>query len=380
MRKEKKLLVVGDFRPKSGLTEYIFETFTRLDDKFRIDVIRYGGKDDLNQKLKSLSWGNYKVTSVHDSILKHLIDWIHVLKICKRKQYDVIHFNYSSSWNFFPVILARIMLRTKIVIHSHSSYYSNTTNSKLKLSILNILNSLGRIIFNYSADGKIATSEKAAIWMFGKSKDVEIITNGIDLEKYNYSTETRLNIRKSMGIELDTVVLGFVGALRELKNPHYLVDVFEEYKKLNNNAILLIAGDGPMRTELEKRIEKNKSLNNAVIFMGIINNVPDVLQAMDYFVFPSQNEGYGLVLAEAEAAGLHSITTNKIPDAVIIYELTRVVPLEEGAKYWAEIINADIDYERKSEYKYMSDSGFDIMDSVEKLQSVYRRINNENES
>ncbi|MGU9988225.1 glycosyltransferase [Latilactobacillus curvatus] len=377
---KKKLLVVGDFRPGSGLTEYIFETFTRLDDKFIIDVIRYGGKDDLNQKLKTLSWGNYKVTSVHDSIFKHLIDWIHVLKMCKKEQYDVVHFNYSSSWNFFPVILTKIILRTKIVIHSHSSYYSNTTNSKLKLSILNILNSLGRIIFNYSADEKIATSEKAADWMFGKNKDVEIITNGIDLGKYTYSTKTRFNIRESKGIEIDTVVLGFVGALRKLKNPHYLIDVFEEYKKINNNSILLIAGDGPMRAELERRIEERKSLNNAVIFMGVINNVADVLQAMDYFVFPSQNEGYGLVLAEAEAAGLHSITTNKVPDAVIISELTRVVPLEKGAKYWAEIINSDIDYERKSEFKRMSDSGFDIMDSVEKLQSVYRRINNENKS
>ncbi|MEE6725838.1 glycosyltransferase [Pediococcus acidilactici] len=375
MSKQVKILVVGDFLLKSGLTEYIFETFGKLGNKYSIDVISYGGKNDVDSVIKSYSWKKYEVTSVHKSIITHIKDWIKVLKQCSKKNYDIIHFNYSSSWNFFPVLLAKRILKSKIVIHSHSSYYSNVSDRKIVMWGLNLLNRIGQIIFNKRADAKVATSEPAAYWMFRTKKNVKIINNGIDLKKYDFSENKRKVYREKLNILQDsTKALCFVGALRKLKNPDFVLEIFEEYRKLNKDSKLFVFGDGTMKKDLQRKVKQNSLLRDSVTFGGVVDNIPEILQAMDYFVFPSQSEGYGLALAEAEAAGLHAVVSNNIPNSVVINSLTKVKSLKDSPKEWADAIYRDIDYSRKSKYQEMFDKGFDISNVTSQIDNLYNEI------
>lgn len=368
------ILVVGDFQLKSGLTEYIFETFGKLDDKYSIDVISYGGKKDVDSIIEYYSWKKYEVTSVHQSIFLHIKDWIRVLKKCKDGKYAIIHFNYSSSWNFLPVLLAKHILKAKIIIHSHSAYYSNISNKKIIMWTLDKLNGIGKKVFNKYADVKLATSVPAAYWMFGTKNNVKIISNGIDLKKYDFSRSKRKIIRSKLNISNNTKALCFIGALRKLKNPDFVLEIFEEYKKMDKNSKLFIFGDGVMKERLQQKVEQSNFLRDSVIFGGVVNNIPEILQAMDYFVFPSQSEGYGLALAEAEATGLHSVVSENIPKSVIISSLTHVKNLTDSPQEWARLIYNDINYIRKSEYQKLLDKGFDISRVVSDVQGLYDEV------
>ncbi len=135
--------------------------------------------------------------------------------------------------------------------------------------------------------------------------DVHVIPNGIEYEIF--SKGNRKKILEEFGLE-GRFVLGIVSRLIRSKNHLELIRHFPEIKMRRQNTALLIAGDGTYRKELE-RMTKEAGLERDVIFTGNRKDIPDLLSAMDLFVFPSQHEeGWPNVIGEAMAAGIPVIT------------------------------------------------------------------------
>jgi len=117
----------------------------------------------------------------------------------------------------------------------------------------------------------------------------------------NASNEKLQSLKQEFNIEKQKIFLT-VGRLIQTKGHTEIIDAFSELLKINPDAILLIAGDGPEKNNLIKLI-KNLKLENAVKLLGNRNDVPVLLQLADIFVFASHLEGLPGALIEAMFAG-----------------------------------------------------------------------------
>lgn len=312
----KKILVVGDFISGSGLTQVIFNVLSRFPaNKYEISAVGYGNDPEkiTDKECEKLGWSLHRVIPVTKNPIKHWQWW---REFFKEHSYDVVYFNYSSSWNYFPVICARRYGKvSKIICHSHNSYFSHKFSNKFLMKLLTIINNHGKKIFRKYADSKIATSKEAAIWMFDETKDVFISINGIDIPKFAFSTENRSIIRNKLGISDDTQLVGFIGVLQERKNPLFALEVFAYYHKINSNSKFLMLGKGPLKEKIDEEINK-LNLQNDVIQYDYAADVNRWYSAMDALLFPSMYEGLSLVALESQVSNLPILASNTNVDDI----------------------------------------------------------------
>lgn len=334
---KKNLLVVGDFISGSGLTEAIFNIFSHFEtEKYNIQCVGYGIdlKGEATEKCKELKWELKRVIPVTKQPIKHINWWKKFFKI---NNFDIIYFNYSSSWNYFPIKYAKRYTTALIVCHSHSNYYSHVFNNKVLMKLLNKVNSRGKKILNKDADIKIATSTDAAKWMFNTLKDVTIINNGIELEKFKFDKDIRKTLREKLGISSNEKLIGFVGAFAPRKNPLFLVQLFADYHAKHADSRLLLIGKGPLEKKIKYTIAK-LGITNSVSFISYTNKVNKWYSAMDLLIFPSLYEGFGLVPLEAQVSNLPVLASSNVAPQVFC---TQSIKKIEGfsKEDWNNVLN-----------------------------------------
>jgi glycosyltransferase involved in cell wall biosynthesis len=136
---------------------------------------------------------------------------------------------------------------------------------------------------------------------------------------------------------------------------------------------LLMAGAGE-RKELEHRIAQ-WGVPDRLKLIGIRRDIPRLMRAADALLFPSRQEGLGMVAVEAQAAGLPVLVSTAVPrEAVVIPELVQSLPLSEPFERWAETLLHTVSVPRKPAEVYrsaMEGSDFAIANSAQKLLRVY---------
>src|SRR5207249_2667784 len=99
------------------------------------------------------------------------------------------------------------------------------------------------------------------------------------------------------------------------KNHSFLIDLFNQYSKINKHAVILLVGDGMLKLEIEKQVE-DLNISKKVRFMGVREDINRILQAFDVFIFPSLHEGLPVSLIEAQATGLPCLISDSISQEV----------------------------------------------------------------
>jgi glycosyltransferase involved in cell wall biosynthesis len=130
-----------------------------------------------------------------------------------------------------------------------------------------------------------------------------VIPNGIDVAAYARDEIARNRLRSQWSVGDDHVVAAFVGRLDRQKGVDTLLRAVGKLSPRRPGLRLVIAGEGPLRNELESLIAELR-LGSCVQMLGFVQDVRAVLSAADVFVLPSRWEGFGLAAAEAMAAGL----------------------------------------------------------------------------
>ena len=115
--------------------------------------------------------------------------------------------------------------------------------------------------------------------------------------------------RKHLGIKLDSKIVGTVARLRAEKGIKYLIESAPKILEIFPDTIFLIAGDGPLREELQN-LASQLGIQDKVLFMGFRQDIPAVLSVIDVFVAPSETEGLGLGILEAMAIGKPIVATS----------------------------------------------------------------------
>lgn len=172
--------------------------------------------------------------------------------------------------------------------------------------------------------------------------NVIVVNNGINFEQFNVS-KTKEEIRKLINIPVDAFVIGHIGRFAKQKNHDFLIDIFCEIYSKIDKAYLLLIGDGPEKQNIEKKI-REKRLEKHVITLANRTDIPELLYAMDRFVFPSLFEGLSIVLVEAQKMHIPCIVSDNVSNYTILTNLIIKRSLTDSAADWADaVINFDIE-------------------------------------
>lgn len=242
-----------------------------------------------------------------------------------------------------------------------------------------------RMSLKYKTDYCFTCSKEAAIAVFGKKwvnkGNVWTIPNAIDARRFRYNEAVRKQVRKELGIE-DKFVIGHVGRFGFMKNHTYLVEIFAELCKQREDMVLVLIGRGEEEENIRAKIKTlgkeiwgdENSLQKKVLFLGNKFDVERYYQAFDYFVFPSTFEGLPGSVAEAQAAGLRCIISDKITKEVALSDLVSYRSIAQAPKLWADEIlaNADKALDRKDMIQVVVSQGFDVSTQAVLMEEFYR--------
>ena len=352
-----------------GIETFIMNIYRNMDrNKVQFDFLIHGkGGNCFENEVNQLGGVVYRVPSI-----KHYFQYCKQMKKILNQnanKYKAIHIHCGYAISYFDARLAKKYKIHNIIIHSHSS---DTDVNKRKIVQQLLKSKITKI-----ATIKLACSKEAQKWMFSEDtnqdNECEIVTNGIYVDKYRWNEKIRQKIRKELKIE-DKFVVGHVGRLSSAKNHIFLLEVFKEILEKEENAILLLLGDGELRNKIEEKVQEFK-IEKKVIFLGNRENVNDFLQAMDVFVFPSLFEGFGLAALEAQVTGLRCFLSDIIAENVNVTDLVKFISLEEKPKQWAEIIWNNKNYERENKVDIVKDKKYDIIDTTNKMEKIYLQMN-----
>lgn len=146
-----------------------------------------------------------------------------------------------------------------------------------------------------------------------KSKDVVILPNGIDIDRFDPDKIDDKKVRKEFKISDEEIVIGMLARFTRGKGHEEFLFAAKELSKEYFNLRFLIVGE-PSRGESEyadkiKQLAEEYNLKN-LIFTGFRGDTPEVIAAMDIFVFPSHSEAFGIALVEAMAMKKPSVCSN----------------------------------------------------------------------
>jgi len=292
----------------------------------------------------------------------NLFKYIKALKaFYKEHDYEIIHGHVANSAVFYLGLASKKKSPHRIV-HAHATKGSDIVWRRPRNWILT------RFI-KVVANKHVACSNMAAKFLFGKKNNAFILNNAIDTERFQFNAEMRDRIRLEHGLE-NNLVIGHVGRFAPPKNHFFLIDVFAEVYKKNNNARLMLIGSGELKESIIQKV-KNHDIEDVVLFIGSVNNVYDYYNAMDVFTLPSFFEGLGIVAIEAQVSGLPVILSDNVPHEASISKRTLFVPLDKET--WCKTLtNAEFDSINRN--VKIDDSKFCISAQVQHLCEYYKEM------
>ena len=289
-------------------------------------------------------------------------------KLLTENHYDIIHGHVSSSASIYLKEAKRHGCST--IVHSHSAgYRGNNVEQAIKMVF-----TLGAKKY---ADYWFACSKPAAIRLFGKdyksNPNYYDIPNAIVTDNYIFNPNVRQRIRRDLGIDDKTRLYGHVGSFTAPKNHDFLLEVFAAILKENQNAYLVLAGQGERKQDIELKIA-SLGIQDKVKMVGNVGNANEYMMAMDLMVFPSFFEGFPITVLEAQATGLPIILSDSITDEVNLTECVYPMSLNLSAEDWAQKCECISATDRAKANQIIADSKYNMKNCVGTIMSVYNQM------
>ncbi len=321
--------------------------------------------DDFEKQLNERGGNLYTLNLTKSKNLNYV--YRPIKSFLKDHSYDIIHIHASTIQELAAIAAATKSNRSaKVIVHSHGSGSNFTI-------FIRLFRAIASISMKKHVDHYCACSKSAAEWKFTPKyqKQTHIISNGINTEQFLFDSTRRNDIRSKLQISDSEFVLGNVGRLYEIKNQSYLISIFTGLLQKKPNSKLILVGDGPDRSALEKLAEQ-KGIADKVIFVGNTNDVAGYLMAMDVFVFPSRHEAFGYAVIEAQASGLPVIASDRLPDTVKLSENVSFLPIDnDSLSKWIDAITAVHCENRNNGIEIVRKAGYDIETTIKQIENLY---------
>lgn len=350
-----RILQVVNIMDRAGIENMLMNYYRRIDkSKIQFDFLTHRDKKGAyDDEIVSLGGKIYYAPRLYPQnytkYLKYMAEFFE-----NHKEYIIVH-SHIDSMSYMPLLAAKRAGVPIRIAHSHSTSIDYDYKWILKQFFRNNICSVA----NYYA----ACSQKAGEYLFGK-RNVEIIYNAIDIKRFSFNEMIREQKRKELSIN-DKYVIGHVGRFTNAKNHFFIIKVFEKVLSKNKNCVLLLVGTGELKDKVEKYVRDN-GLVEHVLILSNRDDVNDLYQTMDVFVFPSKYEGLGMGAVEAQISGLNTIVSTNVPPEVKISSDITFLPLEID-KWVQAVMSLEMNKERKTN----SNDEYDIEKAAKKLSKYY---------
>ncbi len=253
---------------------------------------------------------------------------------------------------------------------------AHATSAGVDKGVKGLITKVMRFPLKSRADYLFTCSAEAGAAVYGskavRQGKVWTVPNAIDAARFGFDEKTRDRVRRELGLT-DKLVIGHVGRFSFMKNHSYLLDVFFELCKMRDDAVLVLIGKGELEDSIKEKAKK-LGLADKVLFLGRRSNVEDYYQAFDYFVFPSSFEGFPGSVAEAQAAGLCCLVSDKVTREVALTDLVEYLSIDDNPENWALEIqkNSEKAMQRRNRQQEIIDKGFDVKMQTAQMAEFYR--------
>ncbi|WP_294348894.1 glycosyltransferase [uncultured Sphingobacterium sp.] len=283
------------------------------------------------------------------------------------KTYEIIHVHLFPA--MYYVAFAKLITRSKttLIFTEH-----NTSNRRLEKAFYIPLE---RIVYAmYKRVVCITESVKKVLKLKIDSRDdkYKVILNGVEVSSIN---EVIPHSRASFGFNENEKLICMVAGFRIQKDQDTVV---RSLKLLPPHYKLIFIGDGERLPQV-KQLAESLNLEDRVKFLGIRTDAYSLIKMCDISVLSSHWEGFGLAAAESMACGIPTIASNVdglaqvVSDGGLLFEkgneidlMNKILALEEYS-YYVSIQKRCLESSKK----------FDVSNTVQQLQTLYRSLSNE---
>ena len=218
-------------------------------------------------------------------------------RLLRRLRPDVVH---SHSWgSLVEGLVAARLARVRFLVHGE---HGTMETRRWNLAVQRF--AWSRVDRVLSVSSRLA--ERLSATAGFPLERVQVIRNGVDLARLQ--SGDREGARRALGLTNDALVFGTVGRLVPVKDQASLLRAARVVHEAGVQATLLIAGDGPLLGDLQG-LARTLGIEDRVRFLGLRNDIEQVLAALDVFALSSTSEGLSNTLVEAMAAGLPVVAT-----------------------------------------------------------------------
>lgn len=360
----KILYVNGGIMDRGGVSSVIMGYYLNINsDMIQVDFIVHG--DRIGERDSEILQRGGRIYRVPQKSVNLIENYKQIKRIMLEGKYDIVH-SHADSGNAYILKIAKKCGIKVRVSHSHNTDY--TIENRIRI----IYNEIQKRKIRQYATHQWACSKPAGEWLYGRKSVFEIIPNAIDTNRFSFNTTIRETIRREYMLD-NRIVIGHVGRFDFQKNQKFLLNVFYEAAKKNEELSLVFIGEGKDKTILEEKV-RQLGLQDKVLFLGQRGDVNCLLSIFDVFAFPSQFEGLGVAVIEAQANGLHCVVSEHVPAETNITGNVKFLPLVTSI--WVEELlktyNRDEDGKKK-----IIDHGYDINCVAGLIQKKYLEMVNE---
>jgi len=368
-RNTMKILHLIDTFGIGGMENVLINLINKMNEsKYNHFICCYNADDNFIQRL---SRTDTDITILKKRKGNDLTIPFKIAKICNRKQIDIIH---ARGWTMYAegLLASKISPSVKGFIYGfHGKTFEDVLNKKRRRMFMEWF--LARFTARIVTLSEGMRDDYASS-VYIRKKRITVINNGIDIQKFSKKIDKN-KIRKKFGISPEEIVLGCVARLDPVKDLITLLKGYKMAQKCKADISLLIVGDGPCMDQI-KKISCKFKLKNKIIFTGMRNNIPELLQLMDVYVQTSLYEGMSNTILEAMAAGLPVIATSVGGNnEIVIHKKTGLLipPKEPGAL--SKAINClYVDPEKRKEYGKQGHLKVKHSFSIKKMVTNYQYL------
>jgi glycosyltransferase involved in cell wall biosynthesis len=311
------------------------------------------------------------------NLVKDIKALFRLYQLIKKRQFEIVHTHTSKAG-----VLGRIAAKlagTPIIVHTPHGHIFHSYFSPAVTFVYTLLEKFcsaftDKIIMLTETERqehigpKIASPEKFVV-----------IHSGVELEKFSGINIDIQNKKEELKIGQNLDIVATVGRLVPEKGHCYLIESAKGVIRKNPNTIFLIIGSGPLKDELEAMAQR-LGISGQFRFLGLRDDVPEILHTIDLFVFPSLNEGMGRVLVEAMACSKAVVASDVggIRDVVLNQVTGTLVPPRDTDRLAEAILELLVDKEKRYrmglEGKKRASGLFDIKTVVAQTDTLYKEL------
>lgn len=370
-----KVCILQNGLARGGTDTFVVNLCKEIDkDRFDITVVNPSIKPESQVREPEILATGAKIVrtsplSGGKSKVKHLCMLYHLLKDGK---FDVFQTNIDlfNGPNLLIAWLAGVPVRC---CHSHNTMQQKSIVQGMTLPIRLYQAVMKWMCWTFS-NRRSGCSEDAMNFLFtGKNwhqdKYPVVVNNGIDIDRFRMPIGVERK-KKELGLTAKYHIVT-VGRIIPQKNPLFIAESFAQLCKMRTDVNFVWVGIGDKEEEC-REILKREGVLERVHFLGSRTDVNEILPCCDLFYMPSVFEGLGIVIIEAQAAGLPCIASDTVPKEANCGAV-HYIPLNAEMQVWTKTMSDVLDGKLKLQVDESLLQQFSIHHMAEQMMQVFSK-------